>query len=95
MSTVTVNVADMHTANADHWWRNCAEIAVKHLAQQGIEFTADDLTALGVPDPDHTARWGSLFAAMKRAGVIKPIGYRASTRKTRNGGVCRVWTAVK
>lgn len=80
--------------NADGWWRDCAERAARHLASGGGEFTADDLTDMGVPDPDHSARWGSLFAALKREGVIRPVGYRASTRKSRNGGVCRIWTGT-
>lgn len=76
---------------ADEPWRDCAERAARHLAVTGSDFTADSLTDLGVPDPDHSCRWGSLFAALKREGVITPVGYAPSTRESRNGGVCRVW----
>lgn len=77
--------------HADEPWRDCAERAVRHLASVGAEFTADDLTEMGVPDPDHPSRWGSLFAALKAEGLIVVAGYKASTRKSRNGGVCRSW----
>ena len=79
---------------ADSWWRSCAEKAATELIQRGVEFTAHDLTDLGVPDPDTPARWGSLFASLKAAGLIIPVGYRPSPRSTRNGGVTRVWRGI-
>lgn len=79
---------------ADTWWRSCAEQAATQLIQRGVEFTAHDLTDLGVPDPDTPARWGSLFASLKAAGLIIPVGYRPSPRTTRNGGVTRVWRGI-
>jgi len=88
-------VASDLMANADEWWKSCAEKAARQLASDGVEFTADDLTEMGVEDPDHPSRWGSLFSALKRDGVITPVGYRPSTRKSRNGGVCRVWIGSK
>lgn len=79
---------------ADSWWRSCAEQAATQLIQRGVEFTAHDLTDLGVPNPDVPARWGSLFASLKAAGLIIPVGYRPSPRTTRNGGVTRVWRGI-
>ena len=76
---------------ADDWWRSCADKALQTLAGTGQPFTADDLTEMGVPDPDSPARWGALFAGAKAARLIVPVGYQPSTRPTRNGGVCRVW----
>jgi len=85
-----LSVVDLHD-RADDQWKDSAERAVRELAGRRVDFTAEDLTDLGVPDPDHPARWGSLFAAMKKLGVVRPVGYRASARPSRNGGVCRVW----
>lgn len=92
MSAATVGVrADVLLRHADEPWIDCATRAVRELAGRGQDFTADDVTALGVPDPDHPSRWGSLFAAAKRDGIISPVGYVASSRPSRNGGVTRVW----
>ena len=85
-----LSVVDLHR-HADEPWRDCAERGARYLASVGQDFNADSLTLLGVPDPDHPSRWGSLFAALKAEGVITPVGYAASTRPSRNGGVCRVW----
>ena len=77
--------------HADRPWLDCARRAATELARRGQDFTADDLTGLGVPDPDHPARWGSLFSALKREGIITLVDFRASAKPTRNGGVVRVW----
>lgn len=89
-----LSVAAMHDERTDSWWRDCAERAATQLIQRGVEFTAHDLTDLGVPNPDVPARWGSLFASLKAAGLIIPVGYRPSPRTTRNGGVTRVWRGI-
>ena len=76
---------------ADDWWWSPAWRAVGWLADTQTNFTAWDVTQLGVPDPDHPARWGALFRAAATAGVIEPVGYAPSQRPARAGGVCRVW----
>lgn len=78
-------------SHADQWWRDCATRAARELAQRGTDFTADDLYELGVPEPDSSARTGSLLSLIKRRGYITLVGLRASTRKSRNGGAVRVW----
>lgn len=80
--------------NADGWWLSTARAALETLARTGLPFTANDLTELGVTDPDTPARWGSLFAAAKHGGLIRPIGYTPSPRPSRSGGVCREWVGV-
>lgn len=75
----------------DPWWWDGAMRAVKHLAATGEPFDAWDVTELGVPDPDHPARWGALFTTARRAGLIVAVGYRESRRPSRAHGVCRVW----
>ena len=92
MSTPTRNPdAGAILPHADRPWLDCARRAATELARRGQDFTADDLTGLGVPDPDHPARWGSLFSTLKREGIITLVDYRASTKPSRNGGVVRVW----
>lgn len=81
--------------HVDDWWRDSAERALRWWAETGQPFDAYDLTLLGVPDPDHPARWGALFRAAYAAGLITPVGYRQSRRPTRSGGVCRVWQGVQ
>jgi len=94
------NVAAVETilrdtyANADEWWRSCAERGVTWWAEAGVPFTVEDVRDLGVPEPDHCARWGALFAAFRARGIIECIGYRTSTRPSRHGGILRVWRGV-
>ena len=87
------SVADNHDA-ADSWWRDSAERAVVELARRGTDFSAEDVLELGVPEPDKSCRWGSLFAAMKKAGVVRPVGWRTSRKPSRNSAVVRVWQGV-
>lgn len=61
-------------------------------ARTGSTFTADDLRAkLGEPGD---ANWaGIAFASARNAKLIELDGFAASTSKSRNGGVLRVWRA--
>lgn len=77
--------------NADAWWWSPAWRGLTWLAGTDTEFQASDLTVLGVPDPEHPARWGALFTKALHAGLIEPVGYAPSKRPSRSGGVCRVW----
>lgn len=90
----TTHLEQVHD-QADDWWRSTAGRALQWWAQTGLEFDAFDLTELGVPDPDHPARWGALFRAAHTAGLIRPVGYRQSRRPTRSGGVCRIWQGTQ
>lgn len=80
--------------SSDDWWRSCAELALTWWAQSGKPFDAFDITQLGVPDPDHPARWGALFRHAHTAGLIVPVGYHQSQRPSRSGGVCSLWQGV-
>lgn len=77
--------------NADNWWRDPAERALAWWAETGQPFTVDDLRDLGVPEPDHPARWGALFAGGRKQGLVHPIGYSQSRRPARHGSVIRIW----
>lgn len=77
--------------NTDPWWEAGALKAIETLATTGRNFTAADLTDLGVAEPDHSCRWGSLFAAAKRCGIVVRVGYAPARRAGRNGGVAAIW----
>lgn len=86
--------ADAAGRNTDEWWRDGARRAVHALARTGREFTADDVRDFGVSEPDHPNRWGSLFLAASREGVIECVGARKSTRGPRHASLTRVWRGV-
>ena len=77
--------------NKDPWWHAGAMKAIQQLAATGHNFTAADLTDMGVAEPDHPCRWGSLFASAKATGVIVRVGYAPARRAGRNGGVAAIW----
>lgn len=80
--------------NADQWWSDCAQRAIRDLASSGREFTAYDVQLLGVPEPDHPNRWGAAFRAACMRGVIRSAGFVRSSRPSREGGVCRLWVGA-
>lgn len=45
-------------------------------------------------DPDVPNRWGAMFNAAYKEGLIEPVGFAYSRRPTRSGGICRVWRGV-
>lgn len=56
----------------------------------GLETSADDLE----DSPDALgAGLGGVFMRLHRAGVIRRVGWKASSRKSRAGGVIAVWVA--
>ena len=80
---------------SDGWWRSCALAGVQHLAAIGEPFTAHDVAQLGVPDPDHPARWGALFRAARTEGLIVPVAIVPSTRRTVHGALVRLWVGAE
>jgi hypothetical protein len=57
------------------------------------EFTADDLHTLLTP-PENVNWFGILFARLKRAGLIRRVSARASTRPAANGRLVSVWQSI-
>jgi len=83
---------DQADRNADDWWRSEAMAAIKALAKTGRTFEAFDLVEdLGLAEPDHPCRWGGLFGAAARAGLIVSVGAKPSRRPTAAGHLCRTW----
>lgn len=80
--------------NADDWWRSCALAGIRHLAATGRPFTAADVAALGVPEPDHRNRWGGVFSAAARAEIIRPVAIVRGYRRTSHGAFVRLWVGA-
>lgn len=75
------------------WWRE-AEIILAARAATGEPFSADDLRADGLGEPDKPARWGTLFRLAADAGLIVSVGVLNSRRTQRHGSLSRVWVGA-
>lgn len=91
-------------------WAGACHTAITQLAASGRPFTAEDVRALALLDwhqPGQTTTDGHtvgerpshniLPAAMHVAATqhhIRVVGYRPATRKTRRGGLLRIWTGT-
>jgi hypothetical protein len=62
-------------------------------AKLGNEFCSDDLHRI-MPAPPSPNHWGSLVAHLKKAGSIRKIGYKVSTRPTANCRPVSLWEVV-
>lgn len=97
---------DLHPAEASFYaavavhrgWYAAAEKAMAYLVNKGELFTADDLSDLlaevTVEPPSRNAI-GGLFMVWSRRGLIQVAGYQPSRQSKRNGGLNRVWQAVR
>lgn len=79
--------------NAEAGWRQAALVEIENMAQSGIEFTADDIRKR-VGEPDIANRWGGVFLAARRAGIIEVVAVRPSATPSRHAGMVRVWKGV-
>ncbi len=75
-------------------WLQAAERHVATLIGRRVDFTQEDVAALGVGEPTHPNMWGQLLLRHAKRGVIECVGYIRSTKKSRKGGSIRVWRAV-
>jgi len=83
--------ADLADENAETMWRREAMVQIEFLASTGREFTADEIRQ-AVGEPDVANRWGGVFLAARRAGLIEPTGsVRPSTTTSRHASLVRVW----
>lgn len=82
---------DLADENTESHWRMEAMHHIEFLASTGREFTADNVRQ-AVGEPDHPNRWGAVFLAARRAGLIEPTGTIVpSTTASRHGAIVRVW----
>lgn len=83
--------AELADENTEDHWRQWALREIGIMAANGLEFTADDVRTI-VGEPDHPNRWGGVWLAARRSGLIEPTGQvRPSTTATRHGSLVRVW----
>lgn len=83
-------------ASAGAWWRSTADQAIQAMAALGRDFTADDLVEVtGLPEALSPRAMGSRFLLAARAGVIQPVGFAVSRRRSARCSVVRVWRGVQ
>jgi hypothetical protein len=82
---------DQVLEHASDPWRDMALRGIAKLAATGRDFQATDLIAIGVYEPDHPNRWGGVFYAASKAGLIEHVGYAPSGRRTVQGSAVKVW----
>lgn len=77
-------------ALVDSAWTEQAVNVIERLAREQDTVTAEDLRKHHDP-PEHQNQIGTAFKHAYRLKIITPVGYRASTDKSRRGGALRVW----
>lgn len=82
---------------AQHTWHTAAEKAMRHLAESGAEFSADDLRDLlhDAGEPPTPNAWGGLFISWSKQGLIRRTGGGSSRGAKRNGGHRHTWVGVQ
>jgi hypothetical protein len=75
-------------------WRADCERVIHELAQTGRPFTVDSLRRHGVQEPDKPVRWGSMFATMKKRGVIEQVGVHLHQAAAGGISAIREWRGV-
>lgn len=78
-------------ALVDADWLEQAVNVIERLARDQSTVTAEDLRKHHEA-PEHQNMIGSAFRVAYHQKIITPVGYRASTDKSRRGGAVRVWT---
>lgn len=88
--------ASLADDNAGPWWRSTADQAIAAMAAIGRPFTADDLVdSTGLPEAVSPRAMGARFLTAARRGVIEPVGYTRSRRRSARCAAVRVWRGVQ
>lgn len=101
-----MNLFDQHPAEAAFYseiavhktWADAAETGMKHLAQRGAPFSADDLRELigGVAgEPEKPNAYGGLFLSWSKQGLIRRAGYVASRGPKNNAREQKLWVGIQ
>lgn len=72
------------------FWKDRADAAIKALAAEQREFTAEDVRKLA-GDPTHANAMGARFSAAAKAGIITYVKHRKSTRPSLHACKVAVW----
>ena len=101
-----MNLFDQHPAEnafyaeiAGHkTWADAAETGMKHLAQRGEPFSADDLRELigeVAGEPAKPGAYGGLFLSWSRKGLIRRVGHVASRGPKNNAREQKLWVGIQ
>jgi len=77
-------------AISDPAWVESAINIIERLAREQDTVTAEDLRKHH-DEPEHQNQIGAAFRQAYNQKIITPVGYRASTDKSRRSGALRVW----
>ena len=81
--------------HADSYWKSAASKALMELAEQGGEFTADDIWPILAKQGIHTSNNSALGAIMQgaaRAGMISKTGsFKVSTNPSNHDRPITIW----
>lgn len=84
--------AELAEDAAQAWKVHTLEHAILTAAAEGAPFGADDVQArYDVPDLGNAT--GGVYRRLHHAGVIRRLGWRPSTKRSRCAGVIAIWTA--
>jgi hypothetical protein len=76
-------------------WLIAAMSAIEAESKTGREFQAADIAArYQLGEPDHPCRWGQVFAAAHREGLIRRVGATQSRRRTVRASLTSIWVGV-
>lgn len=80
-------------------WHTVADKAMRHLAESGSPFSADDLREIlsnaGIDEPTTPNAYGGLFISWSKQGLIVRVGDGTSRGRKRNGGRRGLWIGIQ
>jgi hypothetical protein len=80
-------------ASAD--WKAAWDAAIAQLASRPGGFTTDDVRAIAGAPSDHPNAAGARIRAAANSGLIRKVGYRASTRPELHAHPLAVWSGTR
>lgn len=76
-------------------WKAGVARVIATLGGRGEPFTNDDVRAEAdqrlLGEPTHPNAWGAAMSSARKRGLIKSVGYTASTQISRHGAIVRQW----
>lgn len=83
------------TDTGDSYWSDGAAAAIRRLAASGVVFDAQDVREAVTGEPAHPAIPGTVFRAAHQAGLIVPVGWTNSRRRSVHGSAIRLWRGTR
>jgi len=88
---MAINSANCHCIQ---WSDKALEILIKYLATHNDPFLTEDVRKWGeamIPDPPSKRAWGGVIVKARNAGIIKFIGFRATTNVKAHRTPASLW----